>query len=482
MSPADPLPRTSRAEDDREISPFLHPAPPSWAARGLAWIVITLVVVAAIAAAIIHVPETVSSEFQLVPARGVDPVRAARAGRVTEVQAVEGTTVAKGQTLFVIRSVAVGDQSAELAALETQLRGAVSARANAREKFESERLADEQQARGLAERRAHLAQRTDNHQALKRIREVRYRASREIADKELASIQAEIEFKREHLGLAREIAQRHKRGYESNFLSWQEYMQVHIEASKVAVDLEQLQRQLDVAVLKVTQLRAEREAEENEWKAAMSQIESEQKEVQFSMEKLRHESQGRASESREQDRRLLEDVAKAGIRTTAVREALVDAKGDRLSVPAPCAGPVVRLVVKRPDAVVQEGEVLCELACSGERLQAELIVPPSGIGKIRRGHGVKLRYEAFPYERYGIRHATVERVSSVGVSGKGGPEFRAFAALEEEMVRIDGQPRALLAGMGGRADIVVGRRSLASFAFEPFRRLKENLAGGGTAQ
>jgi hypothetical protein len=30
--------------------------------------------------------------------------------------------------------------------------------------------------------------------------------------------------------------------------------------------------------------------------------------------------------------------------------------------------------------------------------------------------------------------------------------------------------------MGGQADVVVGRRSLVSYAFEPIRALKENLA------
>jgi multidrug efflux pump subunit AcrA (membrane-fusion protein) len=113
-------------------------------------------------------------------------------------------------------------------------------------------------------------------------------------------------------------------------------------------------------------------------------------------------------------------------------------------------------------------------------LQAELLVPPSGIGKLRVGQGVKLRYEAFPYERYGIRHATVSWVSAVGANGRSGPGFRALAGLDEQAIRMDGQLRPLLVGMGGRADVVVGRRSLVSYAFEPLRRLKENLAEGPT--
>jgi len=462
--------------DDNEAS-FLHSAPPHWAAGGLAYVVILLVIAAVIGAVVIHVPETVSSPFLLVPGRGVDPIRAARAGRVTEVRVDEGATVTKGQTLFVIRSAAVGDQSAEMAALETQLRGATSARANARDKHESQQRAAEEEARRLAERRTHFTERMDNHRAVRQSREAKYQTSLRIAESEVVSARAEMEFKRQHLAVAREIGARYKKGYENSYLSWQEYMRAALDATKLAVDLEQLQRQLEIAVLKIAQLRAEHETEETEWKITMAQLETEQKDVKAATEKLRHESHARMAEHRELDRRLLEDTEKATIRTTAVRGALGDAQGDRFSVLAPCAGPVLRLAVKRQDAVVQEGDVLSELVCSGERLEAELHLPPNGIGKVKPGQGVKLRYEAFPYERYGVRYATVHWVSSAGVGGKAEPAFRALAGLDTETIWIDGQRRPLLAGMGGRADIVIGRRSLISYAFEPLRQLKENLAG-----
>jgi hypothetical protein len=47
---------------------------------------------------------------------------------------------------------------------------------------------------------------------------------------------------------------------------------------------------------------------------------------------------------------------------------------------------------------------------------------------------------------------------------------------EEGRFQVDGRERAVLAGMGGRAEVVVGRRSLISYAFEPLRQLRENLA------
>jgi hypothetical protein len=57
-----------------------------------------------------------------------------------------------------------------------------------------------------------------------------------------------------------------------------------------------------------------------------------------------------------------------------------------------------------------------------------------------------------------------------------GDNFRAFADIEDETIILQGERRSLTAGMGGRADVVVGRRSLITYAFEPLRQLRESFA------
>jgi multidrug efflux pump subunit AcrA (membrane-fusion protein) len=137
---------------------------------------------------------------------------------------------------------------------------------------------------------------------------------------------------------------------------------------------------------------------------------------------------------------------------------------------------VVRLPVKGPGAVVQDGEVLCEVACAGGALQAQLTVPPGGVSRLKPGQGAKLLYDAFPYQRYGVRTGTVRWTSPAGEAVDGTSAFRALVDLTDKAILVDGQPRPLLAGMGGRAEVVVGRRTLIDYAFEPLRQLKESLA------
>jgi HlyD family secretion protein len=87
-----------------------------------------------------------------------------------------------------------------------------------------------------------------------------------------------------------------------------------------------------------------------------------------------------------------------------------------------------------------------------------------------------LLYDAFPYQRHGIKHGTVRWVSPASVTVKEKPVFRVLVDIDDVAVRVKGENRPLMAGMGGRADIVVGRRSLISYAFEPIRMLRETLA------
>lgn len=463
--------------EEPDPAPYLDAEPPHWAARGVAYVLIALFVGAVIASVVVHLPETVTSPFLLVPVRGADPVRAARGGTVTEARVIEAASVSRGQTLFIIRSAAAGDQSAELRTLEAQVEGATQGLANAESRHASQRLADEQEVRRLGERRDHLGQRIESHRTVRAIRLTRYEASLRIAETEVESARSEIAFRKEHLALARELAERHRKGYEQGFLSWIEYIRPQIEASKLAVDLEQLERALGVAQLKVGQLRSEHEREEVDWKLTLEQLQAEAREARASLDKLRHESTARRAEHAELTRRLREDAGKATIRIAALQEALVQTRGNQLSVSAPCAGTVLRLLVRGPGAVVQEGEVLGELACAEERLQAELQVPPAGMGRIKPGDPVKLLYDAFPYERYGVRYGTVRWVSPASATAREGSPFRALADVTDEAIVVDGQPRPLVAGMGGRANVVVGRRSLLSYAFEPLRQLKENFAG-----
>jgi multidrug efflux pump subunit AcrA (membrane-fusion protein) len=396
---------------DESATPFLGSEPPHWAARGLAYVLIALFTTALLAAFVVHLPESVSAPFVLVPLQGTDPVRAAQGGVVTEVLAAEGNAVQADADLFAIRSQPLGDRFAELRTLQAARRGAQERLANERKKYESQRLADAEAARNLRAKAAGL----DRITALK---QSQYASTQELAD-------------------------RYHRGYEQDMISYVEYSRAQVDADRLAVELEES--------------RTEREA------------------TAAALEELEHAAAARDTDFQELERSLREEMDAEDIRMAALEKDLGSSGGNGLRVKSPCGGTVIRLRVNRTGAVVQEGDVLCEVACSGSGLQAELSIPQTGMAQIKTGQTVKLLYDAFPYQRYGVRYATLRWISPAAQSGDE-PVFRALAETRDANVRVRDGLRPLRPGMGGTAQIVVGRRSLVSYAFEPLRQLQESLA------
>ena len=391
---------------------FLDLAPPHWASRALSYVIISTVVVAGIASIVIKLPETVTANFVLAPTRGSDPIRTPRQGVADRVFVSEGQSVNQGDLILTLRSEIAGDRTADLMTLQTQMAGAGESFGNAKQKFTSQTLADEQESRKLASRVEHLT--------------------------EL------IAFKRQQVNLLKQLVDSDETLYREGIVSRVQLADRQLEYGKLAAELETLA------------------AEQNETKLAI--------------EKLRIESGVREADFKEVQRTYKESAATGEIRIAALRSGLPATNGNEVRLNAPCAGTILRMNIKNGGAVLHEGEVVAELVCTGETLQAELKIPESGLGKLSVGQGVKLKYDAFPYQRYGVRYGRVSWLSPSRSETTDGSTFRAQVELSERELNAHGQSHQLIAGMSGTAEIVVGNRSLIEYVFEPLRRLKENYS------
>lgn len=391
---------------------FLESDPPHWAARGLSILVITLFVIGLLAAAIVHVPETVSGRFTLVPITGTDPVRTSREGIVTAVRVHEGDSVSRGAPLFVIRSSSVNDRTADRRTLETQQRGNTERLLLLDLQYRGSRRADSAEARRLQSRAAYL-------------------------DRQIKS-------KTRRLTVMQEIADSSAAGAERGALG-------RVEVQRLELDARVLSEEVDAASNDLAETRAD-------------------------IARVEQAGVARQLEYRQARAAIEEAMERDGIRASSLGRDPVSSSDSGFVLTAPCAGTLLRLRVNAAGAVVREGDTLAEVACQGAPLQGELVLPQAGVPLVQKGQGVKLRFDAFPYQRYGVRFGTVRWLGPAGLSAQDSGAFRAIVDLSESSIRVRGKMRPLLPGMGGQADIVVGRRSLVSYAFEPLRALKESFA------
>ena len=162
----------------------------------------------------------------------------------------------------------------------------------------------------------------------------------------------------------------------------------------------------------------------------------------------------------------------------------------RQVVRAPRAG-IVSAVVVKSGMSVSVGETLLSIEPRHSQLVAQLLVPSSAIGFMHPHEPVLLRYQAFPYQQFGLRHGTVTEVSRSALDPTeaaallGQPVkasfYRVLVALHRQTVRAYGRWRALKPGMALTANVMLDKRPLIDWIFQPLLGMKQRMDAEGKA-
>lgn len=156
-----------------------------------------------------------------------------------------------------------------------------------------------------------------------------------------------------------------------------------------------------------------------------------------------------------------------------------EANGELL-VRAPLAGLVANRLIE-PGQAVQAGQPVMTLLPKGSRLQAQLLVPSAAVGFIESGDRVLVRYQAYPYQKFGHHSGRILRVSRSAITPTGGdaqstePYYRVLVALDEQSITAYGKQEPLRPGMRLDADILGERRKLYEWVLEPLYSLRGKM-------
>jgi membrane fusion protein len=140
---------------------------------------------------------------------------------------------------------------------------------------------------------------------------------------------------------------------------------------------------------------------------------------------------------------------------------------------------VISAVLAEPGQSVSPASALASLVPSNSRLQAHLFAPSSAVGFLRTNQAVLLRFDAFPYQKFGHQLGQVVQVSRsplqaaelAGLPLQGGagsePLYRVTVALDRQTVAAYGEAQPLSPGMQLEGDVQLDRRRLIEWIFEP---------------
>lgn len=181
------------------------------------------------------------------------------------------------------------------------------------------------------------------------------------------------------------------------------------------------------------------------------------------------------------EKRIRESDLTSDIASLEARQAALSGSA-RYDVRSPISGQVASLQTAR-GKLADGRSPLMTIAPHGVSLKAELFAPSKAIGFIKVGQPVKLRYDAFPYKRFGSFDGVVESVSRTillpseidTAAAFKVPAYRVIVSVQDQSIIYNSEKIPLRIGMTLEGAIFLEQRSLFSWFFEPLASLSKRV-------
>lgn len=144
-----------------------------------------------------------------------------------------------------------------------------------------------------------------------------------------------------------------------------------------------------------------------------------------------------------------------------------------LLILAPIDGVVTEVASTQPGDKIQANTPLAGIAPKDARPVVKMEIAERDRGFLREGQGVKLKFNAFPYQRYGVIDGTLEFISPAtrpSAQDKQ-PVYEGRVSLARDHFVVGEQTYPLRYGMTATAEIAVRERRVIDLALDPFREV-----------
>jgi hemolysin D len=206
-----------------------------------------------------------------------------------------------------------------------------------------------------------------------------------------------------------------------------------------------------------TQAKAQLETSGQQINKLRLQFEAAEKEASNTEEKLRLQVQ---------TARLVADAA------ARIQFENID-KDNFLLILAPVSGVITDVTSTQPGDKIQANTPLGGIAPKNARPVLKVEIAERDRGFLREGLPVKLKFSAFPYQRYGVIRGALAFISpSTKPSGQNKqPVYEGHVTLDQDHYLVAETTYPLRYGMTASAEVVVRARRLIDLALDPFREV-----------
>ena len=182
--------------------------------------------------------------------------------------------------------------------------------------------------------------------------------------------------------------------------------------------------------------------------------------LQESLGRIWLEEEGRARE------RMAE--AQGQLRVLEAQLVTLERRLSELELRSPLAGMIQNLPETPRGDVIEPGGLIARIVPNEGGLRFVARLPPRDIGFVAVGQSVRLKVDAFEFSRYGALAGEVERISPTTMLDERGAAFYELRVRVAQPFFRDGATRlAALPGMTAEGDVLIGRRSVFSYLWQP---------------
>ncbi len=470
-------------EDWSEITKeALDSLPQVWT-RGLLYLLVVIISIILPWAMLSKVDETGTARGRTEPKDKTVKLDAAVAGTVAQIQVKEGESVQAGQTLLLLESELVkSDLRQAQDKLEGQLNRLAQLNSSKNQLVVSLATQQQQNQSQQLEKQAQVDQAQQNINTLKngyQLQKEERLSQLNQARQTLSYNQTANKLLRSSLSSTLREIERYKKLNKEGIVA-----EINVvDKQDLAKDKQRLYEQstsdIKQSKLRITEQESSYERNLRQSNADIAQANLRLQEQQRGYQTLTRTGQLAVLKIAEQQKSLETDISSIKSEIAQTKSQIDSLKfqlGQRV-LKAPVSGTLFQLPIYKPGSVVQLGTMVAEIAPLNSPLIIRAQMATTESGFLRIGLPVKMKFDAYPFQDYGIISGELIKISpnTIEMDTPNGkvPAYNLEIALKQNCIPSANKCISLRPGDTATTEVIVRQRRIIDFLIDPFKKLQQ---------
>ncbi|NEU73007.1 HlyD family efflux transporter periplasmic adaptor subunit [Hassallia byssoidea VB512170] len=479
-------PQTEETSEAKEwfygTEELLDALPKVWT-RSLVYMLTGFVVIIIPWSILSKVDETGSARGRIEPKGATQKLDSRSGGSVTAVKVKEGDNVRTGQILLELESdvlqtdlqqaeakfYGLQNQQAQQELLKNQLQLAISVQEQQNKSQELEKIAQINQAR----------QNLEAKQSSYNLQKLEKQSLVSQAQQQISTSQNDQKSALGRLSIDSRQVERFSQLVKDGAVSVNQIDQLRKEEQESKRLYQKAQSDVKQAQLRLAEELSRYQTTINQLESDIKQAKLRLQEEQSSYQSVVNAGKLAVLRTQEQLKSLQTQIGDARWQIVQTRSQIISLKLQlkQRIVRSPVDGMIFELPVSKPGEVLQPGQRIAQIAPKNAGFVLKANIPSTESGFLKVGMPVKIKFDAYPFQEYGIVQGRVNWISpdtKVQQTPQGNIEsFELEITLDKPYIQNGNQHIQLSPGQTATAEVIVRQRRVIDFILEPFQKFKK---------